>query len=446
MFKDCVEKFQCVQIAPAIRNMNQHFEQRKGFAEAVNMTIEMLQDTIPSQQESQIVMVKSVSKIIDVIWEVLLQPYFPKIIVSVFSTVIGSVVLIAIVIRLLGAVRFILTGIFGFLVILGIALYVSTVSGHSKEYQIIQDKIESLSKVCKVHIESDTRFSLILQMVRVTDNMHSFKNILHDSINYDKVGREDTQQSFQALQTLKPQLENVIFQLAERKYSKLEIKATEIYNKFDGAIKELKNTLKKSRRFYGTLRNAVKATIQSGEEIPLREILTFLRNTVDRSIEIHEEFEELRTKFNGLYTEVHRLREDIRKATDSNDDKRYLVKAIGAAVNVLAAIAAPHVYFPIVAVTSLAGGGYIVKNAKDDNDVLQRVKSEMTNLGEYSKKIAEIIDEFDAMKTATSINNFPDLKLDTEAYKYYMEDLLDVAEQNHKEIEMMIRKLMNIGN
>ena len=79
MIKDCVDNYQCAQVAPAIRDMNEHFEQRKVFVEAINMTIEMLQDTVPNQRESQITIVQSFSKIIDVIWEYLLQPMLPKI-------------------------------------------------------------------------------------------------------------------------------------------------------------------------------------------------------------------------------------------------------------------------------------------------------------------------------------------------------------------------------
>ena len=240
-------------------------------------------------------------------------------------------------------------------------------------------------------------------------------------------------------------MENLLSELADRKYPEVHRKASRIFNKFIEAIHRLKNALKDSRRFYQTMSNGFKATIQSGEEIPLREVLTFLHNTADRSIEIHKEFEGLRATFFGLYGKVNELRGDIRRITGSNDDKSNLAIVVGLTASVLTAIAAPQIYLPIVAASSIAGGGYIVKKGQDDNNVLDKVKSGMTSLRNYSKKIADIIEEMDAMKTASAINNYQELPgLNTEAYKYYMEDLAAVAKENYDEIEHMIQKLTNI--
>ena len=157
------------------------------------------------------------------------------------------------------------------------------------------------------------------------------------------------------------------------------------------------------------------------------------------------EFEGIRVTFLRLDGEVNELRSDIRKATGLNNDKSKLAIAVGVTASLLTALAAPHIYFPIVAATSIVGGGYVVNNGRDDNAVLENVKTGITTLGKYSKRISDIIETIDATKTSTAIDNYQNLpKLNTEAYKYYMEDLAVVAKENYEEIERMIQKLINI--
>ena len=68
----------------------------------------------------------------------------------------------------------------------------------------------------------------------------------------------------------------------------------------------------------------------------------------------------------------------------------------------------------------------------------------MTHLRDLSKETADILEEFDGMKTVSATDSYKNLpNLSTEAYKFYMREIYVTANENDKEIERMIKMLQD---
>ena len=468
LFQDCTQNNDCEQMLPALKDLENHFENRMSNIEELKVYSKQINDLIPSSSDNfkefneASSIVKNFYICIDFIFSEI--PNLYKLVFnsdnieeqSAFQSFILFIVQMGFRLLLIGTVFMIAPKTIWklHLFIMKTLIIFSIMVLCVGFYNYFSSFILSLQhRSLRGQIDEN---NMDINFVRFTKNIWAVEQFKEAKIqrNIDLMNKENQQiynwmkpdipvKSFTYNEVFLENIEtelNRLKKIDNKEYNDLAVDVRLVLEKHRPVLKTVVDTIHKCFNIYVYEKDLLQKVQNKSETAE------FLLEIVPNLIEIEEDIVNYKLKINAQIKKMNKLEKEIALFEESNGQT---VKRAGTLSGLLGVFSLPYLsknYFGSFGVLGLAGTFYAHSVAKYKNTILTSIKNVTSSYKLVCKDLLEILDMIDIMKlrSALSVIDVDIITSEDDVANNYYDEVQDMLIENIHEVNQAIEIIQNL--